>query len=184
MKKLFYLLATFAFSLNAISPAESWIDYYLRPNKICIEEVNKIPDINTYEWLAYIHKQCSNISANNVVYANSAFYQAIINKNTKITIKKLDQQIKRWLKICTGFLLSGLGCTAIKKGLKKLAHAQLTKDEDTQGEAVGCIILGTILLPSFILSIKTIREYFNLKKTLKINKKMLASLQAAESTKI
>jgi hypothetical protein len=184
MKKIIYLLATLGFPLNAISPAESWIDYYVRPNKICIEEVNKIPDINSYEWLVYIHKQCSDISTNNVVRTNSEFYQAIINKSTKITIKKLNQQVKQLLKLCTGFLLSGLGCTAIKNGLKKVAQAQLTKDEDAQAEAAGCIILGALLLPSFILSIKTIKEYFKLKKTLKINKKMLASLQAVESTKL
>lgn len=184
MKKLIYLLVTFALSINAISPTESWVDYYLRPNKIYVEEVNKIPDVNTYEWLVYIHKQCSDISTNNVVHANNAFYQAIINKSTKTTIKKLNQQIKRWLKISLGFLLPGLGYAAIKKGLKDVAHAQLIKNQDAEAKAVGYIILGTILLPSFILSIKTIKEYFNLKKTLKINKKMLASLQAVESTKI
>lgn len=171
-----------SYSIYGLSPVESWFNYYLRPNKVYVEEINKGPDINSYEWLAFIHTQSSNIATNNVVRANTQFYRAVIAKNTKTSLKQINQWTRRIATIVTGLVISWMGKSVLKKGAISLINARATNNEEEKITATGTIILGFIMLPGIILSFNALAHYFKLKKRIKTNKKMLLSLDSHETS--
>lgn len=185
-KLLCFLLLSL--SLNAANTK----DWPRIKRKVYVENKKQVPDINTYEWTRYIYKQCPDITLNQQIRNNSPFYKAAIINSTEKTHQKLKQHVKRWGKFLLGIVASTSGCFITIKGFQKYVNdiendIKLDSEKNLVINLVKNLIItltGIVMIPSFITSIKTIREYFKLRKTLEINKKMIASLQAVESTKI
>lgn len=120
MKNLLYILL-FCSLLNTVIAKDRWPAHHFR-RKISIENKKQAPDVNTYEWLRYIYKQCPDITLNKQISDNVMFYHAVILNSTEKTTVKLNRYVQRWGKFLLGILASAAGCVITIKGIQKYAN--------------------------------------------------------------